>query len=188
MALVVPTKEPETIQAGVTLTWTKSITDFPAGTWTLTYYLNEDSSAQSGMSFAAAADGIDHLVTVTAATTAGWVPGRYKMLGRVSDGTAKHDVFIGFVEVLPDLAVAGDYRSHAKKVLDAIEAVIITRAGAALVSFNVEGQQFQNISHAELISLRSFYKAEYLAEKAATRASQGLSSPGRILTRFRRPS
>ena len=65
--------EPEKLTSGVTWKWKKTISDYPASEWTLTYYLRKDGVTAT--SFSATADGDTHLVTVTAATTAGYAAG-----------------------------------------------------------------------------------------------------------------
>ena len=59
--------EPEKLTSGVTWKWKKTISDYPASEWTLTYYLRKDGATAT--SFSATADGDTHLVTVAAATT-----------------------------------------------------------------------------------------------------------------------
>ena len=58
--------EPEKLTSGVTWKWKKTISDYPASEWTLTYYLRKDGATAT--SFSATADGDTHLVTVAAAT------------------------------------------------------------------------------------------------------------------------
>ena len=65
--------EPEKLTSGVTWKWKKTISDYPASEWTLTYYLRKDGATAT--SFSATADGDTHLVTVTAATTAATTAG-----------------------------------------------------------------------------------------------------------------
>ena len=67
--------EPEKLTSGVTWKWKKTVSDYPASEWTLTYYLRKDGAAAT--SFSATADGDTHLVTVAAATTAGYAAGVY---------------------------------------------------------------------------------------------------------------
>ena len=44
MAAEIPTTEPTSIIAGDTLAWTKSLADYEASLWTLTYYLRGPSA------------------------------------------------------------------------------------------------------------------------------------------------
>ena len=65
--------EPEKLNSGVTWKWKKTISDYPASEWTLTYYLRKDGATAT--SFSATADGDSYLVTVAAATTSGYAAG-----------------------------------------------------------------------------------------------------------------
>jgi len=47
--------ESERLTSGVTWKWKKTISDYPASEWTLTYYLRKDGATAT--SFSAAADG-----------------------------------------------------------------------------------------------------------------------------------
>ncbi len=67
--------EPEKLTSGVTWKWKKTILDYPASEWTLTYYLRKNGSTAT--SIAASSDGDTHLVTVAASTTAGYAAGVY---------------------------------------------------------------------------------------------------------------
>ena len=47
--------EPEKLTSGVTWKWKKTLSDYPASEWTLTYYLRKDGATAT--SFSATADG-----------------------------------------------------------------------------------------------------------------------------------
>jgi hypothetical protein len=81
--------EPEKLTAGVTWKWKKTISDYPASEWALTYYLRK--SGVTATSFSAAADGDSYLVTVAAATTAAYASGVYDFIGWVIKGTEKFE-------------------------------------------------------------------------------------------------
>ena len=63
----IPTTEPETITAGDSLTWKRTLADYPAGTWTLKYRL---INADGKIDLTATASGTDHLVSVAPDTSA----------------------------------------------------------------------------------------------------------------------
>ncbi len=56
------------------------LADYPASKWTLTYYLRKDGATATATSFSATADGDTHLVTIAAATTAGYAAGVYDFI------------------------------------------------------------------------------------------------------------
>jgi hypothetical protein len=114
--------EPTQVFAGDTLAWTRDLADHPADTWTLTYYfVNETDS----FNIVATADGTTHSVSIGGATTGAYKSGRYRWHARVTDGTTVTTVDQGWFEVKPDPAkLKTDWRSHARKMIDAIESTL----------------------------------------------------------------
>ena len=184
MPTSIPTTEPLALRAGDSATWRISLCDYPAGAgWVLSYALLSASAPK--ITFAAAADGDDHLVTLTAATTATWAAARYSMMATVSDGTDRATVRLADIVVLPDLTAAANYdgRSHARKMLEAIEAALESRATAEqldlieLSIYNRTSKRGQGV----LLEYRSKYRAEVAREDAASGNRPGR---GRVLLRF----
>jgi hypothetical protein len=182
----IPVREPEQIVAGDTLRFSRGdlAGDYPADQgWTLTY---EARNAGGTVAFAAAASGSSFAVSVAASTTTAWLPGDYLLGGYVSKGAERYEVYRGFLRILPNLAAAGaaDRRSHAQKVLDAIEAVIEKRATRDQESYEVEGRKLTRTPLADLIRLRQLYRAEVARERSAERLAAGLPGRNRLLVRF----
>lgn len=190
MALpVIPTREPDRLSAATTWSWRRDdLNDYPASTWTLSYVFRSSSAS---FNFAAATSGSGFLVTRTVLQTTDIAAGTYSWAARVSDGTNTVEVGRGTLVVLPSLA-DGDPRSHARKVLDAIEAVIEGRAArsdlAYEIAVNGSMRRLQNVPHADLVALRSKYRAEVKTEEEQARIARGLPGRRRVLTRFTRPS
>lgn len=174
--------EPTTIHAGDTWEWTRDESDYPAGTWTLTYYLRNASAAYNVV---ATADGTTHSVSVPAATTAAYKPGRYDWIARVTAGTDSFTVGTGSLTVLPNLGATGaqDGRTYARRVLDAIEAVLEGRASHDQASYSIGNRSLSRMSIAELMTFRDKFKAEVLKEERAARIAAGLGV-GKIQVRF----
>ena len=93
----------------------------------------------------------------------------------------------GKIEVLEDLsAISGvhDGRTHAKKVLDAIMAVLENRATKDQESYSIAGRTLSRTPLADLQTLRDRYRGEYTQELRAEKAAKGEGHHGRVLTRF----
>ena len=182
----VPTKEPEIVRAGDTIKWEKDLSDYSAAdSWVLKYALRGNSEA---IDITAAASGSKHLVTITAAISAGYNKGIYDCLGYVEKGSERYSVFIGKIKVEQDLEAAGsshDPRSHVKKVLDSIESVLENRATKEVLESTIEGVAIKRITHEELILMRQKYLAFYEQELAADKIKRGLGTSRTILTRFK---
>jgi len=158
MAFSIPTIEPSTHEAGTSLIFKRSFADYPADTWTLTYYINNTTGAV--ISFSASADSLSHSVSVTASETSTWAPGRYRMQGRVTDGTDTHTAYNGWLTVTPDLtSTPTDTRSHARKMMDAIEEGMLVSAGADVVSYSLNGRTFTRLSWTEAEGRYNYWRS-----------------------------
>lgn len=181
MAPTTPNEEPDTIHVGDTLKFLISAPDYPASDgWVLKYYFQ---NATNAFQVSAAASGDAHLVAATAA----WPEGDYQWTARAEKGTEKFPIRSGAMLVKPDLAVAGDQRSHAVKVLDALNALI---EGKALrgdqQSYQIAGRSIARLSPIDLQSWQSYYQRKVDAERAKEARAQGKAGTGIIRTRFRK--
>lgn len=179
-----PTSIPAQLTAGDTAAWLRTYADYPASAgWVLAYYLVK-TDAQ--IAFQSTASGDDHQILVAAATTADWAAGGYQFQERAEKAGEKFTLATGRIQVLPNLAAATsgvDARSHARKVLDVLEAWLESRANWA-ADFSVAGRSVRHIPVPELLVLRDTYRAEVRREEMAAKAAQGLATGHRILVRF----
>lgn len=183
--MTIATIEPASITAGDRVQWQKTLADYPAGTWTLNYYFR---NASGKIDITAGTSGTDHLVDVAAATSKGWGAGQYDGQGIVSDGTSRFTVWTGRLTVLPNFALAGshDGRSHARRVLEAIEAVIENRASLDQQEYTIGNRSLKRIPVGDLLVLRDRYRADVASEAAAERIANGLGNPRHVHVRFNR--
>lgn len=160
MSAAVPSTEPTTFRAGDLLTWSKSLSDYPADAgWSLAYTL---INASTKITITAGASGANHLVSVAAATTATYTAGSYSLMGRVTKGSEVYTVVDGLsVEILPNLAALTTYdgRSHAKRMLEAIEAAYEGRASKTQLEMEINGRRVRELEPADLILWHNRYKA-----------------------------
>tara|TARA_R110002012_G_scaffold63674_1_gene167486 strand:+ start:2451 stop:3047 length:597 start_codon:yes stop_codon:yes gene_type:complete len=171
--------------AGDTLTWDTKVPDYPATDgWTLSYILK--SSSANIASFNASADGADYTVTLSASASSAFTPAEYHYQAFVTKGAERYIVDSGKVTIKKNFADSGNYddRTHAKIVVDAIEAVIEGRATKDQESYSVAGRSLERTPIPELLVLRDRYKAEVVREERADRIRRGLGHSGRIKTRF----
>lgn len=164
------------IPAGDSLTFRATLPDYPASQgWALAYTLASTAGVHS---IPTTADGDVHVVDVSASTTATWAAGRYRVQAAVTKGSERRTVDAFDVRVLPNLIAATDpvdTRSHARKVLDAIEAYIETGSPTA-ASVQIGVRQVQNIPLPELLAFRGRYRIEVRREESGGRSSRILTS------------
>lgn len=185
MATDIASIEPSKFRAGDTVKWKRTLDSYKANDgWTLTYAFRGTAGT---IDITASADGADHLVDVAPTTSTSYSAGIYDVVGYVSKGTERHTVYSSRIEVLIDLANAGssyDGRTHTKKVLDSIEAVLENRATKEIEESTIEGVMIKRIPHEKLIMLRQKYLSWYQQEQSAERLKLGKGSGRTILTRF----
>lgn len=187
MAIEIPTTEPARVRAGDSVSWRKSLADFPATDgWTLHYRLINSAGK---IDIAASADGADHLVDIAKATTANWTAGDYTYVAYVDDGSDRHTIEQGSITVDPNLAAESsgyDTRSHAKKMLDAIDAALLTLSTGerlAVVEAEVTARRMR-YDFTSLMKLRQLFAAEVMREENAERARLGLGSRNKLQVRL----
>jgi len=132
----------------------------------------------------------DFLFSAVAATTAAYVAGDYQWQVVATKAPNRYTIATGLISLLDNIAnrtTLYDNRSHVKKVLDAIEAVLEGRASRQDQSYTIAGRSLSLTPIPDLLKLRSLYKSEYESELAAERIKAGRGSGRKILTRFVTP-
>lgn len=128
--------------------------------------------------------GADSPITTTLANVAGVHSGTIALTGaaagsyayaikatRISD-SALRTVESGHVSVKAD-PTSQDARSHAEKVLDAIEALIEGRATKDVSSYSIAGRSLTRMTPDELVKWRSVYRNEVAAQRNAGKVNGG---------------
>jgi hypothetical protein len=175
------------ITAGDTLDFNTSVPDYPAGSgWTLKYRL-APRSAGTAIDLTAAANGDDYTVTATATTTLNWATGYYTWTAFVEKGAERYTVDRGQLQIRASsttLAAGTDTRTHARKVLDAIEALIESKGAADVMEYTIGNRSIKKMGMADLLVWHSRYSAMVQYVDRAERVANGLSAGGKIQVRF----
>lgn len=161
-----PEQVPSSLIVGDTWQWTRDLSDYPASTWTLNYYLTKSGKV---ITVTASASGTTHSVTVAAATTATYEPGKYQWRARASSGGVVVTVEDGWVEVDPNPATSTtDPRSWAVRTLEAIEAFLEGNATTAQASMSIAGRSLSRWALPDLTAFRDKLRAEVRSESGST--------------------
>lgn len=156
--------------------------------YALTYVADKQGAGSTTFSITATESGSEYLIEVASATTAGYTSGTYNWqayITRTSD-SQRLSVARGQWTVIPNLSAStADPRSHVKKVLDAIEAVIESRASLDQMSYSIAGRSLSRTPINDLLVLRDKYRSEYMRELDADRVSRGLARKNKLLVRFK---
>jgi len=185
-----PTSEPSQLVVGDRWAWKRSDlnNDYDNSLYTLSYSARLEDTGDE-IEITASASGADYLVEVAAATTANHTPGRYWWQAYITRDSDSERVTIGNglfdLQTNRDQSLA-DPRSHAKKVLAAIEAVIEERATKDQESYTINGRTLSRTPITDLITLRDKYRQEVNGEEAAQKLAAGQGDPRKIGVRLRR--
>jgi hypothetical protein len=173
---------PKVIYNGDVVTWTITDSTHTAEYWTTcSVYLQ--ASGSTAQRFTASA--IDNASFAVTASVSGSVTGSFSAYYVFEESPLCETVFAGTVEIRSNPSgSAYDPRSHARKVLDAIEAVLEGRASVDQVSITINGRTLSRTPLADLLKLRGTYRDEVANEEVALRISQGLGSGRKVLVRF----
>lgn len=159
---------PSSISAGVTFGRTVVLTAYPAPFWTLSAVLR----GPAAINITATAADNTHVFAVPADETADWAPGLYWYSLRVTDGADVIEVESGETTIRPDLAASDDPydgRTHVRKVLEAIEAVIERRATQDQQRYTINNRELWRTPIPDLLVLRDRYRSELRRQQSAGR-------------------
>lgn len=167
------------IVAGDTLRFVVNLPEFsPLEGWQLRYRLVPQDAAQSAVELAADAEGADHVISATAASTTNWAPGGYAWTSWATRGSDSYSVAQGLFTVLPNprtLAAGHDARTPARKALDAADQALATYGSKAWTqSYSINGRSMSFTSPDKFMAWRSQLRSEVQREEAAA----GIGGPG----------
>lgn len=170
--MAIPEKVPAELVVGDTWRWTRSWTDYPAGTWTVTFYFD---SPLGTFNAAASASGTTHSVSISSATTAALKPGRYRWTARGVSGGITETIESGWIDVLPNVAAGAkaDHRSWARRALDAVQATIEGRASSDQQAMSIAGRSISRMSYLELRQMQTDLEAQVRVEEQGAAAGLG---------------
>jgi hypothetical protein len=193
MSITASTIEPTTIIAGDFVTWSRSLPDYPAPLYVLSYAIVGSAGT---MAVTASADGTDHLIEIEGDSQTGppavvgtedWAAGLYRWTAYVTEVATSRRTTIGTgsltVEADPATQSATDTRSHARKVVDELERILESPKKLAQQSVTVDGKTLQWRDIDQLHSLLSKYRADVQREDAVASGAAPFASVKFAFTR-----
>lgn len=185
MALTIPTTEPQRFIQGALVEWTRSLTNFPASAWTLTYTF---VSPTHQFTVVATADGNTHSAAISAAASLDVPAGEYAWQAVADDGALDlKEIDAGFLLVRRRFSEEADgfeVRSFAARMLALIEARLEGTADRDDLSYSTEGLSVSRYSPEQLEERRAFYRRIVVHEQRLAKAAKREFHDGRILTRL----
>ena len=186
-----PSQEPETLVVGDRWVWQRPdlVTDYPTDQYALTYEFHCDSGGGGNHQFTITATEttLAYVVEVASTVTDNYTAHQYKWYAFITRTSDSERVAVdeGMTTLVANYAdTNADLRTHAKKVLDAVQAVIENRATIDQSSFSIAGRSLSMMSIDELFLVRDRYRAEYNQEVKKARIRNKKPSGNLIGVRF----
>lgn len=164
---------PDKIVAGTTFDALLTLTAWPAPEWSVSLILR----GPIAVTLSSVAEGGQHRLSASAEVTRLWPPGIWAWALRATRGAEVVEIDAGAIRIAPDiesLPADHDGRSHAARVVDAIEAVLENRATLDQQKYTINNRELWRTPIPELLLLRDRYRAELRREEQARRSGQSL--------------
>lgn len=164
---------PDKIVAGTTFDRLLTLTAWPAPEWSLSLILR----GPIAVTLVSQPEAAQHRLGASADVTRLWPPGVWAWALRATRGAEVVEIDAGAIIIAADidsLPAGHDGRSHAARVLDAIEAVIENRATLDQQKYTINNRELWRTPIPELLLLRDRYRAELRREQQARRTGQSL--------------
>ena len=155
----------ETLTCGDSWNWSVSLPNYPASDgWVITLVFKAPGIAPISMVSVPDTDNLSHVLLSTSATTATYLPGRYKVQVFItSSDSQRQTVGLTEIELMPDLlSTTSDYDPRTKNelALQAISDVLDGSASREVLEEMFKDAQFKYKSTNELIRLKNYYQME----------------------------
>lgn len=181
------TRVPTCIVQGTSVSWRWSSSDFdPGAGWALDYAIE----GPTNLDVLATAEGDGFRVDLAPDATSPLVAGFYRWQAFASNaGPPEERVLVaaGALEVVADYAASAgtvQLKTHARRMLEALEAVLEGRATDGQLRMSINGRSIDRIPLPELMAARDRYRREVAAETAAEEQGARAGRRRRIKARF----
>lgn len=176
------------IVAGETLNYRAVAADYPASAgWVVTLYLNPRAGG-TATSVTGTASGDDHLLQVSAATTAGWAAGWWAWETWAAKAGERYRLEAGQLQVVAGLigAAAGtDTRSQAQRALDDAKAAFAAWTPTTR-RYRINGREMEFASTADIIKVVQYWENEVQREANLAALAAGRPSSRKVYARMGR--
>ena len=181
----IPTIEPEYFIAGDTVKWQRALDDYKASDgWVLKYHLRNTSNTAT-INITATASGDDHLVTISASTSATYKAGKYKWIAVVEKSGERFTVGEGYTEIKTNLATATaitDRLLTLQADIDALNGFL--GKNYKYSSYAIAGRSLNQYNITDLFVLRDRFVRELKSLEAAEKVRRGMNTGGIVRVRF----
>lgn len=178
----IPTQEPDSFIAGDTVKWKISLSDYKASAgWVLKYALRGAGT----INLTATQSGDDHLITIAAATSAGYTAGSYEWMAYVEKDEERTTLYSGYTTIKPNLVTATSSNDRLLQLESDINAINeFIGQNYSYSSYAIAGRSLNRYTITELFTLRDRLQADLNRLKAGEKIRRGQGTKKNILVRF----
>lgn len=177
-----PTSEPQSLVTGDFWTWTRPdiSATYPVDTFTLKYRFTSLTDVQTQVTITAKKIDDAHVVEASSNDNEKISSGMNRVSVCITRDSDSAEITIDEFDI--DIkSKSGDMRSHALKVLDAINATIEKTATKEQASYSVAGRSLSRRSITELLELKSVYERKVARENRARDRARGKAKSRNVL-------
>lgn len=163
--------------------WQKTFAQYPTSLWNLTYYIR----GAANLDVLATKNATMFLVNISSAQSSNLIAGSYWWQAVLTKGVDRITIGSGRLEVKPNIQsvpINYDGRSHVKKTLDALDAMIEKRATSDQQSYSIQGRSLSRMNIDEILVWREKYRRFYSSELREQKAQAGLGRRNKVQVRF----
>lgn len=180
----IPTKEPSSITAGDSVSWNKTLGDYPANVYNLKYRLAPIAGGAT-TEISASANGTTHEIRLTPADTDTYNPGDYRLIPVVTDiansgATVTKTLETTRLTVSPAADSELDLRTNAELTIAELRETYRKLARNTISSATVNGRTYNRNSMADLRAEIVYWENKVANEQGGARKY--------IAVQFNRPS
>lgn len=174
--------EPRSFIAGDSVSWTRTVPDYPASDgWELSYRM---VSVGQSHTISTTGNGAEFTVSLTGSDTASWASGEYELVAMVSRGADRYTLDRQRVIVKPNPASDSyDPRSFEEKLLAELEKLLQGKATKDKVTVTVDGQTIGRYTWSELIAAEKYYRGRVNQKRRRERDKRTGRNSNRVLVR-----
>lgn len=175
--------EPNQITAGFSVSWTKSLSEYPATEYSLVYALAPLSGGEV-KAINGTANGTDFDVSLTPSETAQFDSGLYQLTGYVEDiatsgQSVKTEIYVGRLSVLAGAESNEDRRTYAEAILQSLKETYKKLVSNTVSQATVNGTTYTKRDLADLRAEMTYWENQIKNEQGG--------ATKRIAVTFTRP-
>lgn len=177
---------PDVLTVGDRWIWKREdiVSDYPTSDYALSYSFRLKSGAATHITITASETSTSYVVEVASNTTASYTKGNYHYQEYITRSSDSQRILLqeGHVEIKGDYANDNaDPRTHAEIVVDALEAMLESRATIDQSSMSIAGRSLSRMTPEEIRDWYEYYRSKVAKQIQKERVKNKQEPTGRLI-------